>query len=87
MRLDEILERLDVLLELVEFDDQRWRRDLLHRHADFGRHVELQLTAEADSQLLLQHAVGRIRIHRFERVNPTLHHIFVREVGGERNDA
>jgi len=54
---------------------------------DYGQHVELQLVQGADEQEVLRAAVGRLRIRRFEIVAPSLHNIFVQQVGGENPDA
>jgi len=54
---------------------------------DYGQHVELQLVQGADEQEVLRAAVGRLRIRRFEIVAPSLHNIFVQQVGGEGSDA
>ena len=54
---------------------------------DYGQHVELQLVQGADEQEVLRAAVGRLRIRRFEIVAPSLHNIFVQQVGGEDSDA
>jgi ABC-2 type transport system ATP-binding protein len=88
--LDEIKQRFGKNSIRIEFDgDGEFLSRLpgVESAHDFGRHVELQLVDGADAQLLLREAMGRLRIHRFERVNPTLHHIFVREVGGGAGDA
>jgi ABC-2 type transport system ATP-binding protein len=56
------------------------------RVADFGRHVELRLSDAADPQEVLRQASARLRISRFEIVEPSLHEIFVERVtshGGE----
>jgi len=54
---------------------------------DYGQHVELQLLQGADEQEVLRAAVGRLRLRRFEIVAPSLHNIFVQQVGGEASDA
>ncbi len=52
---------------------------------DFGRYVELRLGDGADHQALLREAAARLRVSRFELVEPSLHDIFVDTVreGGE----
>jgi ABC-2 type transport system ATP-binding protein len=54
---------------------------------DSGRYVELRLAAETDEQSILRAAVERVRVRRFEIVAPSLHNIFVQQVGRERDDA
>ncbi len=50
---------------------------------DFGQYSEIRLRAGADPQKVLEAAMGRLRIRRFELVAPTLHNIFIEAVGGE----
>jgi len=50
---------------------------------DFGRHVELRMAAGADPQLILREAAARLRVSRFEIVEPSLRDIFVERVQGE----
>lgn len=55
------------------------------RHVkDYGRYVELRLAPDADPQALLLAAAARLRLSRFELVEPSLHDIFVEEVGAFR---
>jgi ABC-2 type transport system ATP-binding protein len=54
--------------------------------SDFGRYVELRMAEGFDPQAVLQAAAARLRLSRFEVVEPSLHDIFVQEVtarGGE----
>ena len=48
--------------------------------SDFGRYVEIRLGERGDPQSLLQAAVARLRVSRFEIVEPSLHDIFVEQV-------
>jgi ABC-2 type transport system ATP-binding protein len=52
---------------------------------DFGRYVEVRMADGADHQALLREASARLRLRRFELVEPSLHDIFVETVraGGE----
>ena len=52
---------------------------------DFGRYVEIKMAEGADAQVILREASARIRVSRFEVVEPSLHDIFVEQVtaGGE----
>jgi ABC-2 type transport system ATP-binding protein len=50
------------------------------RVTDSGRYVEIRMEPGADPQAILQAAVGRLRLSRFEIVEPSLHDIFVEEV-------
>ncbi len=48
--------------------------------SDFGQYVELRLCDGADPQPLLREAAARLRVRRFEVVEPSLHDIFVETV-------
>jgi ABC-2 type transport system ATP-binding protein len=50
--------------------------------SDFGRYVELRMAEGADPQAILRAASDRLRISRFEVVEPSLHDIFVERVTG-----
>jgi ABC-2 type transport system ATP-binding protein len=50
------------------------------RVTDFGQYLEVRLADGADPQALLREAVGRLRLRRFEIVEPSLHDIFVETV-------
>jgi ABC-2 type transport system ATP-binding protein len=56
---------------------------------EYGAYQEIRLQPGADPQALLRAAVigGKLRIRRFEIVAPTLHNIFIEQVGGRRADA
>jgi ABC-2 type transport system ATP-binding protein len=54
----------------------------VERVRDSGRYVEVQLSERGDPQRLLQEAAGRLRLSRFELVEPSLHDIFVARVTG-----
>ena len=47
---------------------------------DFGRHVELRLEEGCDPQSLLREATQRLRVSRFEILEPSLHTIFLERV-------
>jgi len=47
---------------------------------DRGRHTEVQLAPDADTQQLLHAAAARLKLRRFEIVEPSLHDIFVEQV-------
>jgi ABC-2 type transport system ATP-binding protein len=47
---------------------------------DFGRYVEIKMAEGADAQAILREAAARIRVSRFEVVEPSLHDIFVEQV-------
>ena len=48
--------------------------------SDFGRYVEVRMKEGADAQAILRAAAERLRISRFEVVEPSLHDIFVEQV-------
>jgi ABC-2 type transport system ATP-binding protein len=52
---------------------------------DFGRYVEIKMAEGAEPQAILREASARLRVSRFEVVEPSLHDIFVEQVtaGGE----
>jgi ABC-2 type transport system ATP-binding protein len=55
--------------------------------SDFGRYVEIKMTEGADPQAILREAVARVRVSRFEVVEPSLHDIFVQQVKGHTGSA
>ena len=55
--------------------------------ADFGRYVEIKLADGADAQGLLRAASERLRLSRFEIVEPSLHAIFVERVTADGDEA
>jgi ABC-2 type transport system ATP-binding protein len=57
------------------------------RCTDFGQYVEVRLHDGADAQALLREAAARLRIRRFEIVEPSLHDIFVETVTGKGEEA
>jgi ABC-2 type transport system ATP-binding protein len=54
---------------------------------DFGQYVEVRLQDGADPQPLLREAAERLRLRRFEIVEPSLHDIFVETVTGHGKEA
>jgi ABC-2 type transport system ATP-binding protein len=52
------------------------------RVSEAGRYTEIQLADGADPQDLLRAATARLRVNRFEIVEPSLHEIFVESVTG-----
>lgn len=48
----------------------------------YPRSAEVRLDVKTDPQSVLTAAVGRVRVTRFEVVAPTLHNIFIEQVGG-----
>ncbi len=55
--------------------------------SDHGRYAEIQLADGADPQALLREAAGRLRVSRFEIVEPSLHDIFVQAVKAHTGEA
>jgi ABC-2 type transport system ATP-binding protein len=51
--------------------------------SDFGRYVELRMREGADPQEILREAAARLRVSRFEIVEPSLRDIFVDKIRGE----
>jgi ABC-2 type transport system ATP-binding protein len=54
---------------------------------DYGRYVEVRLEPDAEPQRVLEAAVARVLVRRFEIVTPTLHNIFIQKVGAEKAHA
>ncbi len=62
-------------------------RTLVERADDNNRYFEIELAAGADAQLLLKRVIETgARISRFERVQPSLHQIFLQRVGASGID-
>ena len=57
------------------------------RVSDFGQYVEIKMSDGADPQKLLSDVAARLRIRRFEIVEPSLHDIFVETVTGHGKEA
>ena len=55
--------------------------------SDHGQYVEVRLEKGADPQPLLREAAARLRVRRFEIVEPSLHRIFVETVTGKGEEA
>ena len=54
---------------------------------DYGGYREVRLRDGADPQALLRALVERVAVRRFEIVQPTLHNIFIEQVGEKPADA
>ncbi len=54
---------------------------------DFGRYVEIKMADGADPQSILRATAARLRLSRFEIVEPSLHDIFVESVKGHGMEA
>jgi len=52
-----------------------------------GEYAEVRLAPGADAQALLRASVDRLKIRRFEVVAPTLHNIFIEQVGSAPESA
>lgn len=76
-------------IQMAFSGDGSFLRDLpgVENAHDNGQQVELRLHAGADPQSVLRAAVGRLEIRHFSLVNPTLHSIFIQQVGKEATDA
>jgi ABC-2 type transport system ATP-binding protein len=53
---------------------------------DYGTYIEVILADGADPQALLKGCADRLRIRRFEIVEPTLHNVFLSAVGAGNTD-
>ena len=70
---------------LLEFDgDASFLKTLpgVNRVYDFGQYSEIRIEPGTDPQSLLRAGMDRLRIRRFEVMEPTLHNIFIELVGG-----
>ena len=54
---------------------------------DFGQYVEVRLSEGCDPQPLLREMAARLRVRRFEIVEPSLHDIFVETVTGHGKES
>ena len=54
---------------------------LLDVFNDYGNQVEVRLKPNADSQDLLRESMQRVRVNRFELMEPSLEEIFIETVG------
>ena len=75
---------------LVEYEgDGGFLRSLpgVARVDDYGGYREVRLRDGADPQALLRALVERVAVRRFEIVQPTLHNIFIEQVGEKPADA
>jgi ABC-2 type transport system ATP-binding protein len=54
---------------------------------DFGQYVEVRLSDGCDPQPLLREMAARLRVRRFEIVEPSLHDIFVETVTGHGKES
>lgn len=55
--------------------------ELVQSFNNYGNYVEVKLRAGADPQTLLQCAMSRVRLNKFELVEPSLEEIFIDVVG------
>ena len=55
--------------------------------SDSGRYVEIRLNEGADPQVVLREAAARLRLTRFEVIEPSLHDIFVEQVTNHGREA
>lgn len=55
--------------------------ELVQSFNNYGNYVEVKLRSGADPQALLQSAMSRVRLNKFELVEPSLEEIFIDVVG------
>jgi ABC-2 type transport system ATP-binding protein len=75
---------------MVEFDgDGAFLQSLpgVARVDDYGQYREVRMLNGADPQALLRATVERVAVRRFEIMEPTLHNIFIEQVGGNGHRA
>lgn len=84
--LSEVKERFGTNSVLLEFDgDGAFLKTVpgVQRVDEYGGYQEIRLAPGADPQVLLRAAALSLRVRKFEVVSPTLHNIFIEQVGGE----
>ena len=62
-------------------------REFIEFLDEYENYVELKLSKDGDSQAVLKEAISHVTVSRFEVVVPTLHGIFLDQVGGNRDEA
>jgi len=75
---------------VIEFDGDNGELQNLEgveKVNDFNKYVELKLKQDTDPQLILEQLVNKIRLNRFEYMEPSLHDIFVEKVGHHKNNS
>jgi ABC-2 type transport system ATP-binding protein len=82
-RLPEVKARYGKNTVILAYDgDGRFLDDpSVARKDDYGQYVEVALSDGADPQRLLRRAIDSCRVSRFEIVHPSLHDIFIQQVG------
>ena len=73
---------------VVEFDgDNGCLHNLegVEKVNDYNKYVELKLKQDTDPQIILEQLVNKVRLNRFEYMEPSLHDIFVEKVGKHIN--
>jgi len=84
--LQQVKERFGTNTVLLEFEGEGGFLKTLpgvERVDEYGGYQEIRLRTGADPQTVLAAAIGKLRIRRFEVVAPTLHNIFIEQVGPE----
>lgn len=74
-------ERNHVVVEF-EGDDSFLQHPAVAEFRNYGGHAEIRLRDHADAQALLQDAVSKASIYKFELIEPSLEEIFIQTVGG-----
>jgi len=72
--------RLSTQIEYEGDDGFLENNDFIKQYDNYGQYVEVQLKENADPHEFLKMAVDRVRIKRFEVVEPSLNEIFIETV-------
>ena len=56
---------------------------LVERIHAYGNYVEIRLTHGADPEKILKEVFGKVALKRFEVMEPSLHSIYLDQVGGQ----
>ena len=87
--LDQVKSRFGDNRVIIEFDGDMSFLKQTHTVSsmiEYPRYIEAKLSEGKSPDDLLQAVVGRVSIRRFEVVSPSLHKIFVEQVGGNGED-
>jgi ABC-2 type transport system ATP-binding protein len=87
-RLDEVKSKFGKNTVAIEFDgniDFLNRSNLVSDIIKYPRWVEVELKSGSTADELLKTCAGKVSIKRFEVVAPSLHKIFIKQLGGDKS--
>lgn len=56
--------------------------NMIHKYDDFGKYTEVQLKEDIDPQMFLKDCISKVKVRKFEIVEPSLNDIFINSVSG-----